>query len=314
MARSTLTIGCTADAAMSSTPTTLTRILVGDVSASPDQNRETFDPVELQSLADSIGELGLLQPITVRRECDLAGERYILVAGERRLRACKLLGWGDIPAIVSDEPLDETAALRTLAENMVRVDPGPLEEARGLAQARERYGLEGNDLARRLGKNPRWVRDRLALLALADDVAHWVQVGTLPIGRAVLISDLDVNRQRLAVQAHERGLGIDAYRALVARLHDEQSADAMFDTDSFLAVEEYVMDAERAVESPVSPETVREAPLGRSEIASLLGVKLSTVAQWKSRDLLPAPDLEVSGSPLWWRQTVIEWATETGRL
>jgi ParB/RepB/Spo0J family partition protein len=292
----------------------LTRIPVARVVASPDQNREEFDPVALGELAASIGELGLLQPIVVRREDGLlGGERYVLVAGERRLRACRdVLGHEDIAAIVTDEPLDELAAFRTLAENMIRANPGPLEEAKGLAQVASKFGLEPCELAAKVGKSPKWVADRLSLLLLADDVAHWVQAGTFPIGRAVLIAKLDVNRQRLAVQAHERGLGPDAFRALAARLADEQSADAMFDPDAFLVVDEYVAEALQAVVKP--PTTVREEMVGMTEIAQLLEVKPATVAQWRQRGIFPDPDRILSGAPLWWESTVLEFAERTGRI
>ncbi len=282
---------------------TLTTIPVAAIDASPDQNREVFDPTELAELAESIRELGLLQPITVRPSDD----RYVLVAGERRFRACGLLGWSEIPAIVLES--DDDMALRTLAENMVRVDPGPLEEARGLAAV----GLEPAELARRLGKSPRWVRDRLALLALADDVAHFVQSGGLPIGRAVLLSVLDVNRQRLALQAHEHGIGIDAFRALVGKLADDQAAESMFDVDSFLRVDEYVIEAEATVEEATRAELVREQPLGIAEIAELLDVQPKTVHMWRRRGLFPQPELRCGGSPAWWEGTVQGFARKTGR-
>lgn len=292
---------------------TLERVPVSLVEPSPDQNREVFDPVKLRELADSIAESGLLAPISVRRERDLAGERYVLIAGERRLRAVRdLLGWDEVRALVTEEPASEDAAILTLAENMMREDPGPLEEARGLARHVERYGATPAELGRKLGKPPRWIAGRLALLELAEDVAHYVATGQLPIGRGVLMSALDTNRQRLALKAHETGMGPDAFRALVARLADEQAADSMFDTDSFLRVDEYVIDAEESAAAP-APEVVREMPLGMAEVAELLEVKRGTVAQWRTRGVFPEPELTVGGSPAWWETTVLGWAETTGR-
>lgn len=282
------------------------------VEASPDQNRSEFDPVKLRELAESIRESGLLQPIVVRLE----GSRFVLVAGERRLRAVRdVLGWLEVDALVSREARGLGSALGTLAENMIRDDPGPIEEARGLSAACGEFGLSGAEIAVKLGKNPRWVRDRLALLNLADDVAHWVQARRLPIERGVLMSELDVNRQRLALQAHERGMTLDTFRALVARLSSEQSAECMFDPDAFLALEEYVAEAVAVVEAEESPVIqVRETPLGTSEIAQLLEVSRRTVETWRHRGIFPEPDLTVSGSPLWWKESVEEWARATGRL
>lgn len=292
---------------------------VGRIVASPDQNRTEFDPAELRELAESIRELGLLQPIKVRPAgcvmgADIIEPRYTLVAGERRLRAARdLLGWSTVPAIVAGET-DDTAALATLAENMVRVDPGPLEEARGLARVAALYGLTAHEVAARVGKSHRWVRDRLALLELADDVAHWVQVGSLPIGRAVLMAGLDMNRQRLALAAHERGVGADVFRALVGRLEGEQAAESMFDAGSFLRVEEYVMDAENVVAAePV--KMAREPAMGVAEIAEWLEVKPVTVRKWQERASahFPPPDMRVGGSPAWWQSTVKKWAITHGR-
>jgi ParB family chromosome partitioning protein len=291
-----------------------------DIAASPDQNRETFDPVELQELADSIAESGLWQPLSVRLSVSdglagMDGPPYVLVAGERRLRACRdLLGWETVPCLVDSgdrDPLEY--AIGTMAENMMRVDPAPMSEARGLQHVRELGGLEPADLARRLGKSPRWVRDRLALLELSDRAADLVERGTLPLWHAVLISALDANRQWLAIQAHERGLGRDAFRALVARLADEQAADAMFSADDFLVVDTYVLEAEAEAEDAKRAEVVREVPLGIAEIAELVGVRPATVNQWRTRGVLPLEDFRAGGAPLWWETTITAWADETGR-
>lgn len=292
---------------------TLTLIPVRDIAPSPDQNRTDFDPERLAELAASIASGGLDTPITVR----VIDGAYVLVAGERRLRACRdLLDWATIPALVRDDMSDADAAIGTLRENMVRADPSPLEEAQGLAHALESCSLTAAELAVKLGKRPAWVRDRLALLALAPDVAHWIATKSLPINRGVLMAALDVNRQRLALQAHERGISPDAFRVLVARLADDQASESMFDTESFLSVEEYVVDAERSLESePEVPVTaVREDPLGPQEIAELLGVQRATVDQWAARGRLCEPDMRVSGRPLWWKTTIEDWARATGRL
>jgi ParB family chromosome partitioning protein len=294
----------------------LERIPCAAILASPDQNRTVFDPVKLAELAGSIAETGLRQPILVRRESDLTGDRFVLVAGERRLRACRdILGLEEIDAIVEDSPRDLRAALGTLAENMIREDPDPIDEARGLAGTAAEFGLELADLARRLGKNPRWVAGRVALLQLAPDVAAFVQSKNLPIERGVLMSRLDANRQRLALAAHQSHIRTDAFRELVARLADEQAADTMFDTDSFLRLEEYVAEAEAIVAEEESPVViVREVPVGIAEIAQLLEVKLQTVNTWRHRGILPEPAFQLSGSPAWWKEDIEEWARATGRL
>lgn len=299
------------------TSTTLVRVPTVSVVASPDQNRTEFDPVKLRELADAIASAGLLAPIKVREVVGLDGTTYVLVAGERRLRACRdLLGWSEIDALVSSDPDDLRAALGTLMENMMRDNPPPLDEARGLRDTADKFGLTPSELAQSLGYRPAFVRDRLALLNLADDVAHYVDRKQLSIERAVLMSSLDPNRQRLALQAHQTEMNIASFRKLIERLKLEQASDSMFDTDSFLRVEEYVLEAEAAaMPEPVeTAEIRRERVLGVAEIAELLGVKAGTVHQWKKRDLLPPADMTVGGVAAYYEGSIVEWARCTGRL
>ena len=101
---------------------------VEQIEPSPYQARRSFDEAELAGLAASIKENGLLQPVTVRRT---GPDRYELVAGERRLRACKLAGMDKVPAIIRDCEDSQTAALGLL-ENIQRADLDPFEQARGL--------------------------------------------------------------------------------------------------------------------------------------------------------------------------------------
>jgi ParB family chromosome partitioning protein len=277
------------------------------VDPSPDQNRETFDPAELAQLADSLRELGLIQPIRVRPN----GQRYVLVAGERRLRAARdLLGWTDIPAVV-DAGEDRDAALGTLAENLLRVDPSPLEEAAGYRHVLDQYGFKGSEVAKRVGVPAERVKRRLGLLDLADETRHYLASGQLPVGRAEAMIGLDSNRQHLAIAAHHQGIGTAAYRALCDRLGDEQASETMFDPDSFLRVAAYVAEAE--TDAAVPAALIRDVPLGVAEIADRLGVKVGTVHQWVHRGRLPDPDFRVSGIPCWWTPTVDAWAAETGR-
>ncbi len=286
----------------------LTDIDVSRVDASPDQNRETFDAGELEQLAASIAELGLLQPVKVRAR----GDRYVLVAGERRLRAVRTLGWETIPAVVNGAG-DADAALGTLAENLVRSDPSPLEEAAGYRKVIDTYRLTPAEVARRVGVPESRVRRRLGLLELGPEVRHYLASSQLPVGRAELMVGLDVNRQHLALAAHNEGIGLEAFRKLVGRLADEQRADAMFDPDAFMA-HEVVAAFEHEVTAEREATIVREAPLGIGEIAALLKVKPGTVDQWRYRKVLPEPDLTVSGVPMWWAPTIESWARATGRM
>ena len=135
------------------------------IEPSPYQARRTFDEEELAGLAASIRENGLLQPVTVRR----AGEgRYELIAGERRLRACKLAGMDKVPAIIRDAADGETAALGLL-ENIQRADLNPFEQARGLQDILALWGCTQAEAAKRLGMAQPTLANKLRLLQLTAD-------------------------------------------------------------------------------------------------------------------------------------------------
>jgi len=131
---------------------------------------DTNDP-ELRILADSINAVGLMQPIVVTRD----GDQYRIVAGGRRLRACKLLGWETIPAHVMDFG-HETSAGATLIENLQRQSLSPLEEAAALESMLQTYGLSQTKLAELVNQDRTWVSHRLALLRLPDDLLDAMQI------------------------------------------------------------------------------------------------------------------------------------------
>jgi ParB/RepB/Spo0J family partition protein len=288
----------------------LRAVPTGLIDASPDQNRETFVQAELDQLAASIRELGLLQPVKVRARAD----RFVLVAGERRLRAVRdVLGRDTIDAVVTDET-DGNAALATLAENVMRVDPSPLEEAAGYRAVIDGHGFSPADVAGRVGAPAERVKRRLALLTLSDEVRHYLASRQLPVGRAERMAGLDANRQHLALAAHHQGISTDAFSALCVRLAHEQGAESMFDTDTFLrseTVDTYVADAQAATKAA---NVTHAEPVGVAEVADLLGVKSATVHAWQNRGRTPTPDFHISGNPAWWRPTIETWARETGRL
>ena len=128
----------------------------------PYQPRRTFDPAELEALADSIRRHGILQPLTVRRR-DGAWER---VAGERRLRAARLAGLKMVPC-VERETDDDTSALLALVENLQRQDLHYLEEAAAIAEYIARAGITQEEAAARLGRSPSALANKLRLLRLS---------------------------------------------------------------------------------------------------------------------------------------------------
>ena len=165
------------------------------IEPSPYQARRTFDEEELAGLAASIRENGLLQPVTVRR----AGEgRYELIAGERRLRACKLAGMDKVPAIIRDAADGETAALGLL-ENIQRADLNPFEQARGLQDILALWGCTQAEAAKRLGMAQPTLANKLRLLQLTADQQQFILDNRLSERHARAVLRLPANRRSKAL-------------------------------------------------------------------------------------------------------------------
>lgn len=142
----------------------LTKISVDKILPNPSQPRKIFQEDELQSLAQSIVENGLLQPVTVRKENGL----YYLVAGERRLRACKLAGLKDIPAIISDCEAEDSAVL-ALLENVQRRDLQMFEQANAILNLLRVWQITQEEAARRLGMSQSYLANKIRLLKLSQE-------------------------------------------------------------------------------------------------------------------------------------------------
>lgn len=158
----------------------LTQLDVDSVAPNPHQPRHHFDQEGLEALSASIKELGVLQPILVRR---LDQGRYELIAGERRLRAAKLAGLETIPGIVREA--DELASVeQALVENLHRHDLNPLEEAAAYQQLISDFGLTHDLLAQRVGKSRSAISNALRLMHLPAPVQRLVGEGVLSAGHA----------------------------------------------------------------------------------------------------------------------------------
>jgi len=172
----------------------------------PRQPRRAFDEPALLGLAESIGSRGLLQPIVVR---PLAGGKFELVAGERRLRAAGIAGLERIPAIVRETEDWERLDL-ALAENMARVDLNPVEEARACATLVDDLGLTKGEVGKRVGKSRVAVSNLVRLLELPEEVLELLEQGVLSEGhgRALLMARDHDDRKRLAASAREAGWSV----------------------------------------------------------------------------------------------------------
>lgn len=184
---------------------TLTELSVGDITPNPHQPRVHFDEESLTELAESIAQIGVLQPVLVR----LTPDGYQLIAGERRWRAAKRAGLTTVPAVVRTSD-DISAVEEALVENLHREDLTALEEAAAFLQLIEDFQLTHEDVARRIGKSRSAVTNTLRLLGLPPEVQRLLADGKLSAGhaRAVLGTPDRALQERLAKSAAAEGWSV----------------------------------------------------------------------------------------------------------
>ena len=169
-------------------------IPVSQIAPSPHQARREFDAEGLRELADSIRSEGLLQPLVVRKN----GDRYLLIAGERRLRAVRALGLRSVYACVL-EAGEASSAVMGLIENLQRRDLNPIETALGIASLMKDFGLTQESVAERLGQPRATVANTLRLLSLEREIQTYITKGTLSVGHAKVLLGLEDRDLRLLV-------------------------------------------------------------------------------------------------------------------
>jgi len=188
---------------------------VSEIASSPYQPRRQFEPKALQELADSIQQNGLLQPVTVRQ---VEPEGYELIAGERRLMACKMLHIDKIPAIIERYD-DEKSAIFSLIENLQRKDLNYFEEAQGIQQLMRTCCMTQQQIAQRLGKAQSTVANKLRLLVFSEEMRgrmldsglterHARALLRLPDEKAVNIALEHIVAERLNVGESEKYIDI----------------------------------------------------------------------------------------------------------
>lgn len=175
----------------------ITSLPLQKVEPNPNQPRRQFDPEELQALADSIAEHGILQPLAVRAGND---GYYQIIAGERRWRAARLAGLSQVPVVVLEAD-DRKVMELALVENLQRQDLNPMEEAEGYHALMEQHGMTQEQAAQAVGKSRPAVANALRLLALPDEVRSFVTSGALSAGHARAILSLSGEKmQKTAAQ------------------------------------------------------------------------------------------------------------------
>ncbi|MER6915264.1 ParB/RepB/Spo0J family partition protein [Streptomyces sp. NPDC000594] len=194
------------------------------ITPNPRQPREVFDEDALAELVTSIKEVGLLQPVVVRQ---LSPERYELIMGERRWRACRDAGLDYIPAIVRHTD-DEKLLLDALLENLHRAQLNPLEEAAAYDQLLRDFNCTHDQLADRIGRSRPQVSNTLRLLRLSPSVQRRVAAGVLSAGhaRALLSVDDSEAQDRLAHRIVAEGLSVRAVEEIVTLLNAHPTSAA----------------------------------------------------------------------------------------
>jgi ParB family transcriptional regulator, chromosome partitioning protein len=212
-----------AEAARAEKGERVVQLAVDGIQPNPRQPRQQFNPDELQGLADSIAEHGVLQPLVVAKSSDTDG--YVLIAGQRRLQAARMAGLAEVPVVLrqaTEQQLLEWA----LIENLQREDLNPIEAARGYQQLVDDFGLSHEAIAGRVGKSRSAVSNTLRLLKLTDDTAMAVLEGRISEGHARALLGLDSPRaQDAALQTIvKRDLNVRQAEELVRKLSGERRA------------------------------------------------------------------------------------------
>ncbi|MEG1323183.1 MAG: ParB/RepB/Spo0J family partition protein, partial [Ruthenibacterium sp.] len=197
----------------------VTMLRLAEIEPDKDQPRKKFDDAALSELAASIMEHGVLQPIMVR---PVPAGGYKIVAGERRWRAARLAGLGEIPVLVK-EISDDTAMEIALIENLQREDLDPVEEALGYQQLMERCNYTQETAAAKLSKSRSAVANSLRLLSLPKKVLDALRAGKLSVGHAKVILSLPnaTLQQQAADEIIEKKLNVREAEALCKKLAKE---------------------------------------------------------------------------------------------
>ncbi|MCD6521742.1 ParB/RepB/Spo0J family partition protein [Candidatus Calescamantes bacterium] len=183
------------------------------LSPSAFQSRESFEETAIQELANSIREKGIIEPILVRKK----GEKYEIIAGERRFRAAGIAGLKKVPVIIKEVD-DEEAIELSLIENLQREDLNPLERAKGYLMLMEKFGLTQEEVAQRVGKSRASVANTLRLLRLPESVKEALRKGEISEGHArVLLSLPEKERERVLKRILLQNLSVRETERLTRR-------------------------------------------------------------------------------------------------
>jgi ParB family chromosome partitioning protein len=254
----------------------LETVAVDQIDPNPFQPRHAFPEASLKELADSIRASGLVQPVLLRR----AGERFQLVAGERRWRAARIAGLESVPAVVRD--LSDREALElALTENLLREELNPMEVARGLQTLQSKHALTHEEIAAHLGISRSAVTNTLRLLGLPVEIHVMLEQGKLSAGHARALLRLDSGKEqlRLAKKFVDRAYSVRAAEEWVALLLEHSTGRTPpAATPADPNVRAAVVEMERALGTRV--KIVGKPTSGRIEIRYYSAEDLDRIYEW----------------------------------
>jgi len=228
----------------------VTEIDISSIFANPNQPRKAFDETALKELADSISKHGVIMPIIVNK----SGDRYMIIAGERRFRASKLAGLSKVPVIIKTYNERQIKEI-SLIENLQREDLNPIEAATAMRSLMNDYGMTQEDLADRIGKSRPAIANTLRLLSLSPEVIKMVSDGSLSAGHArAMISVPHLDQIKIAQDTIKDGLSV---RDVEKKVKDyftppEEKAKKKVKMELSLELKELIGDMQRVLGTKVN--------------------------------------------------------------
>ena len=211
------------------------------VEPNPGQPRQDFDEEELQALADSIAEHGIIQPLTVR---ETAAGYYQIIAGERRWRAARMANLTELPVVVIEADDRKTMEL-ALIENLQRQDLNPVEEALGYQTLMADYGMTQEEASHRVGKSRSAVANALRLLQLPDPIAQMLRDGKLTAGHARAI--LKIKAEKKQLEAAQKISALDLSVRQAENLCANMAKDPVKKEETVTLAVDYVAECEKSL-------------------------------------------------------------------
>jgi ParB family chromosome partitioning protein len=206
----------------------MAEVAIADIEPNPLQPRRTFDEEALQELAASISQLGVIQPITLRRRAD---GKYTIISGERRWRASQIAGLEHLPAYIREVD-DENLHAMALVENIQRQDLNAIEIALGMQRLIEECGLTQEAMADKVGKKRSTVTNYLRLLSLPSEVQLALKEGLVTAGHAKAIAGMDPSEQIKALKkCIKRGLSVRQMEQMARKLNERAETTLLEDEE-----------------------------------------------------------------------------------